>query len=51
MWEPTNGIDSCGVNKKILRKNSNLKIMSYGFPKEKKHIWANLRKDGFVHSR
>jgi hypothetical protein len=21
-----------------------------GFPKEKKHTWANLRKDGLVHS-
>jgi hypothetical protein len=35
---------------KILRKISNLKIMSYGFPKEKKHIWANSRKDGLFHS-
>jgi hypothetical protein len=51
MWEPTNGIDFCGVNKKILRRSSNLEIMSYGFPKEKKHIWANSRKDGLVHSR
>jgi hypothetical protein len=34
---------------KILRRSSNLEIMSYGFPKEKKHIWANLRKDGLVH--
>jgi hypothetical protein len=25
--------------------------MSYGFPKEKKHIWENLRNDGLVHSR
>jgi len=24
--------------------------MSYGFPKEKKHIWENSRKDGLVHS-
>jgi hypothetical protein len=33
MWEPTNGVNFYGVNKKILRKSSNLEIMSYGFPK------------------
>jgi hypothetical protein len=27
-----------------------LEIMYYGFPKEKKHMWANSRKDGLVHS-
>jgi hypothetical protein len=32
-----------------LKKNSNLEIMSYGFPKEKKHIWANSRKYNLVH--
>jgi hypothetical protein len=37
MWEPTSGIDLCGVNRKILR-NSNLENLFYGFPKEKKHI-------------
>ncbi len=47
MWEPTNGANFCGVNRKILRKKSNLEIMSYGFPKEKKHIWANSRKIWF----
>jgi hypothetical protein len=26
-----------------------LEIMSYGFPKEKKHIWENSKKDGLVH--
>jgi hypothetical protein len=51
MWEPTNGIDFCGVNKKILRRSSNLEIMSYGFLKEKKYVWANSRKEGLVHSR
>jgi hypothetical protein len=50
MWELTNATYFYGVNKKILRRNSNLEIMSYGFPKEKKHIWANSRKDGLVHS-
>jgi hypothetical protein len=35
MWEPTNGVDFCGVNRKILFKSSNLEIMSYGFLKEK----------------
>jgi hypothetical protein len=50
MWEPTSGTYFCGVNKKILR-SSNLKIMSYGFPKKKKNIWTNLRKDGLVHLR
>jgi hypothetical protein len=28
-----------------------LVIMFYGFPKGKKHIWANSKKDGLVHSR
>jgi hypothetical protein len=50
MWEPTNGAYFYGVNRKILKRSSNLEIMSYGFPKEKKHIWANSRKDGLVHS-
>jgi hypothetical protein len=45
MWEPTSGIDFCGINRKILRRSSNLEIMFYGFLKEKKHIWANSRKD------
>jgi len=48
MWELTSGVDLCRVNRKIL--SSNLKIMFYGFPREKKHIWANSRKDGFLHS-
>jgi hypothetical protein len=51
MWELIIGVDFYGVHRKILRKSSNLEIMSYGFPKEKKHIWANSRKDGLVHSR
>jgi hypothetical protein len=51
MWELTNGVDFYGVDKKILRRSSNLEIMSYGFPKEKKHIWANSRKYGLVHLR
>jgi hypothetical protein len=51
MWESTNGAYFCGINKKILKKNSNLEIMSFCFPKEKKHIWANFRKDGLVHLR
>jgi len=50
MWEPTNGVDFCGINIKILIRSSNLEIMSYGTLKEKKHIWANSRKDGLVHS-
>jgi hypothetical protein len=50
MWESTSGVDSCGVNRKILKKSYNLEIMSYGFPKEKKYIWENSRKDGLVHS-
>jgi hypothetical protein len=49
MWESTNGANFYGINRKILRRNSNLEIMSYGFPKVKKHIWENLRKDGLVH--
>ncbi len=51
MWEPTNGTNFYGVNKKILRRSSNLVIMFYGFPKGEKHIWANSKKDGLVHSR
>jgi len=51
MWELTNGTNLCGINKKILIKNFNLEITSYGFPKEKKHIRANSRKNGLVHSR
>jgi hypothetical protein len=51
MWELTNGANFYGINRKILKRSSNLEIMSYGFPKEKKHIWANSRKDGLVHSR
>ncbi len=50
MWDPTNAVDFCGVNKKILRRSSNLEIMFYGFPKEKKHVYVNSRKDGLVHS-
>jgi len=50
MWKPTNGIDFYGVNKKILRKSFNLEIMFYGFPREKKHILENSRKDVLVHS-
>jgi hypothetical protein len=38
MWELTSGANLCGVNKKILKRNSNLEIMFYGFPREKKHI-------------
>jgi len=50
MWEPTSGVDFYGINRKILR-SSNLEIMFYGFPKEKKHIRENTRKDGMLHSR
>jgi len=51
MWDPTSGKNFYGVNRKILRRSSNLEIMSYGFLKEKKDIWANSRKDGLVHLR
>jgi hypothetical protein len=30
----------------IENTEKNLEIISYGFPKEKKHIWPNSRKDG-----
>jgi len=43
------GVDFYGVSKKILRKSSNLEIMSYGFLREEKKIWSNSRKDGLVH--
>jgi hypothetical protein len=48
MWELTNGAYFYGVNRKILI-SSNLEIMFYGFPKEKKNIWANSKNDGLVH--
>jgi hypothetical protein len=51
MWEPTSGVDFYGINNKILRRSSNLEILFYGFPREKKHILANSKKDGLVHSR
>jgi hypothetical protein len=35
MCEPTSATNFYGVNKKILKRSSNLEIMSYGFPKEK----------------
>jgi len=38
MWEPTGGTDLCGVNRKTQKRSSNLEIMFYGFPKEKRHI-------------
>jgi hypothetical protein len=37
MWEPTNGVIFCGINKKILKRSSNLDIVSYGFHKRKKN--------------
>jgi hypothetical protein len=51
MWKLTNGTNFYGINRKVLRTSSNLEIMSYGFLKEKKHIWANSRKDSLVHSK
>ncbi len=47
MWEPTSGANFYGVNKKNIKKKFQLEIMFYGFPREKKHIWANLRKRWF----
>ncbi len=40
----------CGINKKILIRSSNLEIMSYGFPNEKKKM-GKLKKNGLVHLR
>jgi len=37
MWELTNGTNFYGVKKQILKRSSNLEIIYYGFPKEKKH--------------
>ncbi len=50
MLEQTNGTNFSGIDKKTQRRNSNLEIMFCGFPREKKHIWASLRKDGLIHS-
>jgi hypothetical protein len=44
MWEPTNGVNLFGINRKTLKRSSNLEIMFYGFPKEKRHIWVNSKK-------
>jgi len=49
MWEPTNEANFYGVNRKILKRSSNLENMFFGFPREKKQIWANLKKAGLVH--
>jgi hypothetical protein len=38
MWELINGTNFYGVNRKILRRSSNLENMFYGFPREKKYI-------------
>jgi hypothetical protein len=39
MWELTNGAYFYGINRKILRRNSNLEIMFLWFPKgEKTHL-------------
>jgi len=51
MCEPTNGVNLFGIIRKTLKKNSNLEIMFYGFPREKRHIWVDSKKDGLVHSR
>jgi hypothetical protein len=48
--EPNSGTIFCGINRKTLRRSSNLEIMFYNFPREKKYIWANSKKDGLVHS-
>jgi hypothetical protein len=47
MWEPTNGVDFCGINIKILRRSSNLEIMSYGTLKEKKTHLGKFKKRRF----
>jgi hypothetical protein len=44
MWEPTNGAYLFGINIKTLKRSSNLEVMFYGFLREKKHIWVNLKK-------
>jgi hypothetical protein len=47
MWGLTNGTYFYGVNRKILRRSSNLKIMFYGFPKEKKTHLGKFKKKWF----
>jgi hypothetical protein len=37
MWEQTIGTNFCGVDRKTHRRNFNLEIMFYGFPREKRH--------------
>jgi hypothetical protein len=49
MLEQTSGTNSYGVNRKTQRRSSNLEILFCGFPWEKIHIWASLRKNGLVH--
>jgi hypothetical protein len=47
MWEPTNGANFYGVDKKILKKSSNLDILFYGFPREKKTRLGKFKKTWF----
>jgi hypothetical protein len=43
------GTNFYGININTQRKSFNLEIIFFGFPKEKKHIWANSRKDCLDH--
>jgi hypothetical protein len=45
MLEKNNGKKLCGVNRNTQRSFT-LEIMFFGFPREKRHIWANSKKDG-----
>jgi hypothetical protein len=49
MLEKISGTKYCGVNKNTQKRSFNLEIMFFSFPRGKKRIWANLRKDGLDH--
>jgi hypothetical protein len=49
MLEQTSGVDLYGVNKNTHIRSSNLEIMFCGLPRDRRHIWNNLRKDGLAH--
>jgi len=46
MLEKINGKNLCGVNRNTQRRSFTLEIMFFGFPREKRHIWANSKKNG-----
>jgi hypothetical protein len=50
MLEKTSGTNFNGINKNAWRIVPIWRLCFCGFPREKIHVWANLRKDGLAHS-